>query len=59
MEHLQKNGMILMIKSWLTKNIICRIKGHRFKAAGSCPYTGRTYEFCEACTYMFPREKLA
>ncbi len=34
----------------------CMYKGHSLKQAGTCPYTGSTYDFCERCDYMIPRE---
>jgi hypothetical protein len=31
-------------------NIIkCKIKGHVLVPAGSCPYTGKTYDGCTRC----------
>jgi RNA polymerase-binding transcription factor DksA len=37
--------------------IICRIKGHKeLITAGSCPFTGSTYDYCERCGAMIPRE---
>ena len=37
----------------LILNIIkCKIKGHIFITAGSCPFTGSTYEYCERCGAM-------
>jgi hypothetical protein len=43
----------------LIKSIICRFKEHILIAAGSCPYTGRTYQLCTRCTAMIPMEELA
>jgi len=41
----------------LINRIICRLKGHvELIAAGSCPYTGSTYDYCERCGFMIPRE---
>jgi hypothetical protein len=34
----------------------CRYKGHILKEAGACPYTGSTYDYCERCTVMIPRQ---
>jgi len=34
----------------------CRYKGHILKEAGTCPYTGSTYDFCERCESMIPRQ---
>ena len=39
------------------KSIFCKIKGHVLVMAGSCPYTGSTYEYCERCTAMIPVQK--
>ncbi len=38
----------------MINKIICRIKGHILVAAGSCPYTGSTYQYCERCRLMIP-----
>jgi hypothetical protein len=39
----------------LLVNIIkCKIKGHTLIPAGSCPFTGSTYEYCERCKAMIP-----
>jgi hypothetical protein len=46
-----------MIKIWFFI-LICKIKGHNLSPAGSCPFTGRTYDYCERCTGMVPREIL-
>ena len=34
----------------------CRYKGHILKEAGTCPYTGSTYDYCKRCTAMIPRQ---
>jgi hypothetical protein len=34
----------------------CRYKGHILTQAGTCPYTGSTYDYCERCSNMIPRE---
>jgi len=36
----------------MIKQLFCKIKGHYLVLAGSCPFTGRTYNFCERCTKM-------
>jgi len=38
----------------MIKKAICRIKGHTLVVAGSCPYTGSTYQYCERCSAMIP-----
>lgn len=38
----------------LLKSIICRFKDHILVAAGSCPFTGRTYQLCTRCMVMIP-----
>jgi len=43
----------------LIKSIICRFKDHVLVAAGSCPFTGRTYQHCTRCMAMIPVEILA
>jgi hypothetical protein len=34
--------------------IICRFKGHVLREAGTCPYTGSTYDVCTRCLIMIP-----
>lgn len=34
--------------------IVCKFKSHQLVRAGSCPYTGSTYEYCERCHAMIP-----
>jgi len=43
----------------MIKIIICKIKGHILTQAGTCPYTGSTYDYCERCSNMIPRELAA
>ena len=39
----------------LIVNVIkCKIKGHILVPAGSCPFTGSTYQHCERCGAMIP-----
>jgi hypothetical protein len=38
----------------MMNKIICKIKGHTLVAAGTCPYTGSAYQYCERCTAMIP-----
>ena len=38
------------------KWVVCRYKKHILKEAGTCPYTGSTYDFCERCESMIPRQ---
>jgi hypothetical protein len=38
----------------ILKKMMCGIKGHTLKMAGSCPFTGKTYNYCDRCTQMFP-----
>jgi hypothetical protein len=40
----------------LIKSIKCKFVGHSLKLAGSCPFTGSTYDYCEKCNAMVPRE---
>jgi hypothetical protein len=37
-----------MIK-YIINSIKCKIKGHSYVSAGSCPYTGKTYNGCTKC----------
>lgn len=42
----------------IIKNIIvCKIKNHILTSAGTCPYTGNTYNMCNRCTKMFIVDK--
>lgn len=36
------------------KSIFCKIKSHKLVSAGSCPFTGSTYDYCERCGLMIP-----
>lgn len=38
----------------MLNKLICLIKGHSLKMAGECPFTKKTYNFCERCHKMFP-----
>lgn len=40
----------------LIKRIKCQFKGHTFEHAGSCPFTGATYMYCNTCNIMAPME---
>jgi hypothetical protein len=33
----------------IIKKITCKIKGHKLERAGSCPFTGKTYDACIRC----------
>jgi hypothetical protein len=35
--------------------LICKVIGHSFEGASSCPFTGKTYEYCKKCKGL--REK--
>ena len=37
--------------------IKCKINGHTLVQAGTCPFTGSTYEYCERCSAMIPMQK--
>jgi hypothetical protein len=39
----------------LFKYLICKFFGHRLNSAGSCPYTGLAYDYCERCESMIPK----
>jgi hypothetical protein len=47
-----------MIKEFFG-SIICKFKGHKKVFAGSCPFTGGTYDYCSVCNRMMPREELS
>ena len=38
----------------MINKIICMFKGHTLVDAGTCPYTGSAYQYCERCTAMIP-----
>jgi len=38
----------------LIKNLICKFRGHELQPAGSCPFTGLTYNYCNKCDGMIP-----
>ena len=40
----------------LLKTIKCKAVGHTFVEAGSCPFTGLSYNYCERCELMLPKE---
>jgi hypothetical protein len=42
-----------MLKNFLN-GIICRVKGHTLKQAGTCPFTGSAYDVCMRCLIMIP-----
>lgn len=33
---------------------MCGIRGHDLKMAGTCPFTQKTYNYCDRCLNMFP-----
>jgi hypothetical protein len=37
----------------MLNKIICKFKGHKLISAGSCPYTGKTYDVCSKCMTTF------
>ena len=37
--------------------IICYMSNHKLIKAGSCPFTGVTYDYCERCNKMIPIEE--
>lgn len=38
----------------MINRIICTFKGHIEEYAGSCPFTGQTYNHCTRCNAMIP-----
>jgi hypothetical protein len=42
-----------MIK-YLINNIICVFNDHKMINAGSCPFTGKTYNICTRCGKTVP-----
>jgi hypothetical protein len=39
------------------KSIVCMFKDHVLVEAGTCPFTGSTYQYCERCGAMIPIQK--
>jgi hypothetical protein len=37
---------------------ICYISNHKLTKAGSCPFTGMTYDYCSRCNKMIPTEEI-
>lgn len=33
----------------MINRLICKVKKHNFHRAGSCPFTGKTYDICIRC----------
>lgn len=54
--------MLLSIKDklidFIKYNFICKKVGHNQLNAGSCPFTGVSYNYCSRCNYMIPMEYL-
>jgi hypothetical protein len=40
------------------KKIRCKITGHNLIKGGSCPFTGKTYEYCTRCNDMVEKGKI-
>jgi hypothetical protein len=38
----------------MIKRLICKVTGHVEESAGSCPFTGQTYNHCTRCDAMIP-----
>ena len=36
--------------------IVCGFKGHKLVSAGTCPFTGSTYDLCTRCAVMVPQQ---
>jgi len=34
------------------KKLVCKIKSHTLENAGSCPFTGKSYNVCTRCLRM-------
>lgn len=45
-----------MIKN-IIMSIVCKLKSHILTNAGSCPYTGKSYNVCTRCLGIFEYEK--
>jgi hypothetical protein len=40
----------------MIKAFICKIKEHNMMPAGSCPFTGKTYNICSRCNKMIAKQ---
>lgn len=40
--------------SYFINSIVCKLKGHTLRQAGTCPFTGSTYDVCMRCLIMIP-----
>jgi hypothetical protein len=40
------------------KKIKCKITGHDLIKGGSCPFTGKIYEYCIKCNNMIEKGKV-
>jgi hypothetical protein len=38
----------------LIKRTVCKLRGHALELAGSCPFTGSRYYYCNKCEMMIP-----
>lgn len=38
------------------KRLICKIKGHKLTKAGSCPFTGLSYDACTRCNSLLAKQ---
>lgn len=36
----------------MIKAILCKINGHTLTGAGSCPFTGKSYDVCTRCNKL-------
>jgi len=43
----------------MINKIICKVKGHTLVEAGTCPFTGSTYQHCTRCDLMIPIQMAA
>lgn len=45
----------MSITNWsnMIKQIRCKVFGHKIVKAGSCPFTGKTYNACKVCDKLF------
>jgi hypothetical protein len=37
----------------MIKSIRCKLFGHKIITAGSCPFTGKSYNACKVCDRLF------
>lgn len=47
-----------MVNVMIIKKIICKMKGHTLVEAGSCPFTGMSYDACTRCNSLLTKNDI-